>query len=1179
MCGRSRTFGRAVTYRYVASLVVAVWLAVPCTAGSITIVDLAGDDDNFGFGAGRPVDCGSFNLSGANDLGVFDREAVGLSEVRSWAHDFHTQVTLAVCPRFTASDVLVEVPEVFSNGTGSTIEIDGITQPFASAPFQVCGVPTIRTFHFTGDAAAFANDGIVPIIFKENGDDIALDYSRLTVVGTCSGCEGDTDCDDHDITNGAERCDVPTGQCQPGTPPDLVVVDLVGDQDNFGFGGTGRIGCVFFNNSDPIVDLNIFDKEAVHGDERQSWTHNFEAMLCPGFVASDVVLEIPEVFSAAVCSTIEVDGHTQFFATSDFSLCTGIPKVRTFRFTGADAAFASDGAVEVKFNEDGVGGCHDDIALDYSRLTVVGTCVCQKDADCSDPDPCTADSCDLQLGCQHVHIPGCCNADVECLDTTVCNGIEACDLSTHKCRGGVPLTCDPCMTCDPASGCISGTPLPGCCTRDEECNDGHPCTPDRCMILNGQGSCYSDGFILGCCESDEMCDNHDACDGVERCDLISHTCVQGSPLVCDDGSPCNGIETCDQVHGCVAGSPVVGCCASDSACAGNESCDPDTHTCKLIPIVLIPGIMGSELKDDSPACKVGLVCPWPVGSGTGLEVFRLALGDDGKSPDSTPRCEATAQACSEPQCPGDGCSVAECCLDGGVALTPGCYIRGTIASSGRQYKAYDHLVDFLIDTGGYQKDVSLFGYGYDWRRDIATEADTLARRLAELLPIGRKYDVIAHSQGGLLMRAYLKRYPFDRDLRTVIFLSTPHGGAPRAYGILKGYSNLIRDAEFGAVTGGLRVPVAAFLSANFPAVYELLPRYDFVLRPGPNLEPFVSSYAALANGQLVEAALQFHDLIGSGVGDRRVFQINGSGQRTLEFIDMTNAKCPKGRSDPFGDGTVPSRSLNAAADVPSYFVEGEHGALPGYGPVQQKTLALLRRRESDPVAGVFAQARGAGDGWHVTVCSPVRMRIRDTGGNATGAEEDGRLSEGIPGSSHFLFDGHEDAFIPMGDQLTIEMKATGAGAMTLSIEHLGSGTGEAVETFAFPEIPISERSRAEVVLKTDGVPGELSLDVDGDGSMNQIIGLNREPGAALCATVLGRVLARLGMRNGIRKQIMRLVIRAEGAAVKGKTERAKKYLKRILKSVNRHRGRLVTMEGLETIRNVLHPCVGDVGQR
>lgn len=152
------------------------------------------------------------------------------------------------------------------------------------------------------------------------------------------------------------------GMLLPGNAAALIPIftHLVSDEDNFGYGGTARPPCAFYDRSEP-EDVGVFDRELNGGDPVDRWTHIALGLPLP---IVRVKLEVREYFTDADISTIEVDGRVLRFATGTFSRCED-PIVRTFTFTGADAAFAADGVVNVVFRENG-----DDVALDWSRLTI-----------------------------------------------------------------------------------------------------------------------------------------------------------------------------------------------------------------------------------------------------------------------------------------------------------------------------------------------------------------------------------------------------------------------------------------------------------------------------------------------------------------------------------------------------------------------------------------------------------------------------------------------------------------------------------------------------------------------------------------------------------------------------------------------------------------------------------------
>jgi hypothetical protein len=152
-----------------------------CTPDSESGGLLAGDVDNFGYGD-QSLPCVFYDLSEPEDLGVFDRELVDRFEVDRWTHDFRNQLPTG----FTTATLSVEILEAFSDDDSpTTISFDGITFDFIpnNDPAS-CGPGIVRTFVLTGQDAAIADDGVIEVEFREEGDDIALDYARVRLVGT-----------------------------------------------------------------------------------------------------------------------------------------------------------------------------------------------------------------------------------------------------------------------------------------------------------------------------------------------------------------------------------------------------------------------------------------------------------------------------------------------------------------------------------------------------------------------------------------------------------------------------------------------------------------------------------------------------------------------------------------------------------------------------------------------------------------------------------------------------------------------------------------------------------------------------------------------------------------------------------------------------------------------------------
>jgi hypothetical protein len=119
---------------------------------------------------------------------------------------------------------------------------------------------------------------------------------------------------------------------------------------------------------------------------------------------------------------------------------------------------------------------------------------CDTTDQCDDGVGCTDDVCDAQQ-CKHTAV------HARCRDANACNGTELCDPA-HGCVGGTPIVCtddgNVCTddVCDPATG-QCGRP------NTAACDDGSPCTADRCA----DGACVSaavGGYEGALCELDQL---------------------------------------------------------------------------------------------------------------------------------------------------------------------------------------------------------------------------------------------------------------------------------------------------------------------------------------------------------------------------------------------------------------------------------------------------------------------------------------------------------------------------------------------------------------------------------------------------------------------------------------------------------------------------------------------------
>ncbi len=322
-------------------------------------------------------------------------------------------------------------------------------------------------------------------------------------------------------------------------------------------------------------------------------------------------------------------------------------------------------------------------------------------------------------------------------------------------------------------------------------------------------------------------------------------------------------------------------------------------------------------------------------------------------------------------------------------------------------KFYASILDALRDVGGYRLgDISnphpgdsMFIYNYDWRRDNVESAIGLGRAIRKiktrLKAPDLRFDIVAHSMGGLLAEYFLKYGTVDAldgasevsyagavDIGRIVVIGTPHRGTMSAFRILNnGISRTLSPRDI----------------FTMPSVYQLLPadgRGHFIdmqgqavdldlydartwvrsrwsiwsphleggVPPAPQAEVFLQ--AALDRARAFHAALDRQapggppavpiHLFGSDCVptlDRVVLDPTANGIQPL-FNDGTspyrNARDLEQLMLAPGDGTVTAESLTGLPTAPppsrttsTFFFCATHGLLPANRGFQDNLFYVL----------------------------------------------------------------------------------------------------------------------------------------------------------------------------------------------------------------------------------------------
>ena len=255
-----------------------------------------------------------------------------------------------------------------------------------------------------------------------------------------------------------------------------------------------------------------------------------------------------------------------------------------------------------------------------------GKCQGGQKKDCDDKDPCTTDSCEAKLGCQHSF--GGASAGKPCDDGDACTKKDICDAKAGKCVGVAPV-CDagtPCLkgACDPKVGNCIFTANDGVgCNADDTACTVDTCKTGKCLAGPKKDCSTGNVCVVGTCadktgkcafqsQDGAPCDDGDACTAPDICKGTD--CAAGTAKTCDDGSACT-TDKCDKATGKCVFTPLKEGDACDSApcqdkqtckagkCQGGQpkSCD-DADKCTIDSCDAKSGVCAHKVDDSNPAC-------------------------------------------------------------------------------------------------------------------------------------------------------------------------------------------------------------------------------------------------------------------------------------------------------------------------------------------------------------------------------------------------------------------------------------------------------------------------------------------------------------------------------------------------------------------------------------------------
>ena len=493
------------------------------------------------------------------------------------------------------------------------------------------------------------------------------------------------------------------------------------------------------------------------------------------------------------------------------------------------------------------------------------------------------------------------------------------------------------------------------------------------------------------------------------------------------------------------------------------------------PVLIVPGIMGTEVFKDTEEL-------WP-------NVARMLLT------------------------PGDAFMDPLSYQDNGTQLDTS-LVFSSVIDKKPKFDYTQALVDDFVSQG-YGKNINLFLFPYDWRREIHEVAVTddlqmknpsLKQVIDQILTLrgSSKIDIIAHSQGGLVVKSLLSdsQYQgYQSKIDKLVFVGVPNLGAPMAA------KALLYGDSMGVSFAGMGLDPAEVkkISANMPSVYELLPGQEYFnhangyLGTARAVSPdlpimhitsfgFASTTNYLINNSLNSGLLAssnaFHNqefdnfnLSNSGI---KAYNIVGCQTGTPgKIVVLNNGEL---RIMPVaGDGTVPIFSANKIPGAETFFaLESDHATMLTQDGIRQEITNLITGTAA-PASGKITPfvSDCSFNGTEVSSHSPVDLHIYDISGRHVGPTADGGFDSEIPNVGYDTI-GHEHfAFLPAGGQYTVQLVATGAGSFNFDSTTIQNG--ETADATYYNHIPVTANSTASIDIGS-GSDQKIYLDTDGDGA-------------------------------------------------------------------------------------------------
>ncbi|MFC1790317.1 esterase/lipase family protein [Patescibacteria group bacterium] len=450
---------------------------------------------------------------------------------------------------------------------------------------------------------------------------------------------------------------------------------------------------------------------------------------------------------------------------------------------------------------------------------------------------------------------------------------------------------------------------------------------------------------------------------------------------------------------------------------------------------------------------------------------------------------------------------------------------------------------------------------YDWRKPIHTNAEKLAGFVNETIEADEKVDLVGHSMGGLISRAYSQDH--SERINKTITLGSPHQGATQAYlaweggqiessGLVKFLNEFLLKVNQKPNEHRLNT-----IRRLVPSLQDLLPTYDFLIDQKTGQFKNINTHQWQN-----QTLLGLNSALSPSLKSLFAFLV-GTGYPTLESLTITSTTSPHANwyhqqiglwedGEPIhtctgqiceytdhgkdyssakvyttnGDKTVLTKSASIA-DVETYTLNVDHQGLAQDQTTVQTTFDLLGLTINEEPQSPSPLERIIG----FLVRSPAQITVTDPLGNRAGFNTTSPLIPNV----HY---DQENKFLlipnPLPGQYLLTITGIGEGDYRLAIAGLDEN-----DQFHFDEYQFPTQA---------GKINQYSLD------LTNITTQLEDPGGQLTLANIESKLSSFWEKTPSAcqsKNQKRLLFLIKRAILKSNYQQAKKLTKSLLTSINR----------------------------